>query len=57
MVIISFTISGINIDAYHGAVSDCALVSVPAVAVLRVTKPRVSPSNSHGAMTGGPRRW
>jgi len=38
LTIISFTISGIHVDDYHGAISDCAQVSVPAVAVLRVSE-------------------
>ena len=40
LTIIAFTLSGIHIGAYHGAISDCAQVSVPAVAVLRVTEQR-----------------
>ena len=45
LTIISFTISGINVDNYHGAYSDCASITVPAVAVLKITEQTVVSEN------------
>ncbi len=41
LVIVSLTITGVNTGSYHGLAANCAGISVPAVAVLRVTEQQI----------------